>query len=470
MTRYEFPLPDPGEGLTEAEVVEWHADPGDRVEEDDPLVDVETDKAVVEIPAPCEGTLEERRASPGDVLAVGDVVAVFETDAPPTERQQEGSVEGAADDESESASGGGTAGAEQRDAAGTTTATGAIDRVESAEDTEPAGSTRSSESAESAQSAEPAEAGTTADADADADGRVFAAPSTRRYARESGVDLSAVEGTGPGGRVLRSDVDAHGDGQASEAAGVNESARPAATDAEDRSTSDDRETRRPLTGLRRAIADNMVRSTDEIPHVTSGFRADAVEFVKLRERLNGKHDARISYTAMVVKAVVPALAEFPLVNASVSESGEEIIEKHHYDIGVATHTEDGLLVPVVRDVDGKSLVEVSEELDSLAAGARERSLDPGQLRGSTFTVTNVGSHSEHGTFGTPIINHPEAAIMGLGRIAEEPVAVDGEMEIREQLHLSLSYDHRLVDGVTAAGFADHVIESIEDPDVLLARL
>lgn len=450
MTRYEFPLPDPGEGLTEAEIVEWHADTGDRVEEDDPLVDVETDKAVVEIPVPCDGTLEERRAAPGDVLAVGDVVAVLETDDPPKERRQEGSVEGATDGESESASGGGTAGAEPRDAAGTNTATGAVERVESAE------------------SAEPAEGRTTADADVD--GRVFAAPSTRRYAREAGVDLSTVEGTGPGGRVLRFDVDAHGDGQASEAAGVNESARPAATDAEDRSTSDDRETRRPLTGLRRAIADNMVRSTDEIPHVTSGFRADAVEFVKLRERLNGKHDARISYTAMVVKAIVPALEEFPLLNASVSESGEEIVEKHHYDIGVATHTEDGLLVPVVRDVDGKSLVEVSEELDSLAAGARERSLDPGQLRGSTFTVTNVGSHSEHGTFGTPIINHPEAAIMGLGRIAEEPVAVDGEMEVREQLHLSLSYDHRLVDGVTAAGFADHVIESIEDPDVLLARL
>lgn len=444
MTRYEFPLPDPGEGLTEAEIVEWHADPGDRVDEDDPLVDVETDKAIVEIPVPCDGTLEARNAAPGDVLAVGDIVAVFETDDPPKERRQEGRGEETADGES-GPTPGGTAGAELHDAAGMTAATGAVEGVESVE------------------SAERAEGGATADADPD--GRVFAAPSTRRYAREVGVDLSAVEGSGPGGRVLRSDVDAHG-----EATGARGSARPTATDATGRPASEDRETRRPLTGLRRAIADNMVRSTAEIPHVTSGFRADAVEFVKLRERLNGKHDARISYTAMVVKAVVPALEAFPLVNASVSESGEEIVEKHRYDIGVATHTEDGLLVPVVRDVDGKSLVEVSEELDALAAGARERSLDPAQLRGSTFTVTNVGSHSEHGTFGTPIVNHPEAAIMGLGRIAEEPVAVDGEMEIREQLHLSLSYDHRLVDGVTAAGFADHVIEGIEDPDVLLARL
>lgn len=422
MTRYEFPLPDPGEGLTEAEIVEWHAEAGVELEEDELLLEIETDKAVVEISAPCTGTLEERRGEPNDVVAVGDVIAVFETADPPT--RGAGTTDKTADE----------SGAE-----GPTP--GVADAT-----VEPAVTPRADNGETEASIAETEE-----------DGRVFAAPSTRRYAREVGVTLREVEGTGPGGRVLRTDIDAHRDGEIDDAAEVT------ATEAEE-------EVRRPLRGLRRAIADNMVRSKAEIPHVTSCFRANATEFVELRERLNEKHDVRISYTAIVLKAVVPALKEYPLVNASVSEDGEAIIEKHYYDLGVATHTEDGLLVPVVKGVDEKSLVEVSEELERLAGAARDRSLSPEELSDSTFTVTNVGSHSENGTFGTPIINHPEAAILGLGHIREEPVAVDGAVEVREQLHLSLSYDHRLIDGVTASGFADHVIECIEDPDLMLSRL
>jgi pyruvate dehydrogenase E2 component (dihydrolipoamide acetyltransferase) len=214
----------------------------------------------------------------------------------------------------------------------------------------------------------------------------------------------------------------------------------------------------------------MQRSKQEIPHVTSGFEADATELVDLKERLDGKHDAHITYTALLVKAVVPALKEFPLVNASVDMEAGEITKYESYNIGVATHTDDGLIVPVVKDADEKSLVEVAEELNATVESAREREISPADLQGGTFTITNTGSHGGHGTFGTPIIRHPEAAIMGVGAIEEKPVAVDGELTVQERIGFSFSYDHRLVDGVTAGQFMEHVIEGVEDPDILLSRL
>jgi pyruvate dehydrogenase E2 component (dihydrolipoamide acetyltransferase) len=226
-----------------------------------------------------------------------------------------------------------------------------------------------------------------------------------------------------------------------------------------------------LRGLRKTIAENMVESARTIPHVTSGFEADAGELVALKERLDRKLDSDVTYTALVLKAVVPALRAFPTLNASIDEEANEIVEKHYYDLGVATHTDDGLLVPIVEDVDGKSIAEVGDELADLVAEARERSIDAADLAGGTFTITNTGTHSDHGTFGTPIIRHPEVAILGIGRIQNKPVAVDDtEVEVRKVLPLTLSYDHRLIDGVTATQFAEHLIESIEDTDVFLSRL
>jgi len=215
----------------------------------------------------------------------------------------------------------------------------------------------------------------------------------------------------------------------------------------------------------------MVRSKQTIPHVTSGYEADARDLVALKERLDEKLDTRITYTALVLKAVVPALEEFPLLNASIDDEADEIVEKHYYNVGVATHTEDGLMVPVIEDVDEKSIEELGAELADLVERTRERSVDLSELRGGTFTVTNTGSHGGHGTFGTPIIRHPESAIMGVGRIQNKPVAVsDTEMEVRKVIPLTLSYDHRLIDGVTAGQFMEYVIEAIEDSDVLLSRL
>ncbi len=436
--RYQFPLPDPGEGLTEAEIVEWYVEEGQEVDDDGPLCEVETDKALVEIPIPCPGLVVELRVEPGDVVRVGEIIAVFETDDPPR---------------------GGAAGG------------GAAPEPESESEPEPetpAGSDDGGEEVQSAVTRATPEADESAD-DGSANGdRAFAAPSTRRYAREQGVDLTSVAGSGPGGRVLREDVDAHVERGAAEEAEPASAVTPAESVEIDESGE---VVRRPLRGLRKTIAENMVRSKQTIPHVTSGYEADARDLVALKERLDEKLDARITYTALVMKAVVPALEEFPLLNASIDDEADEIVEKHYYNLGVATHTDDGLMVPVVENVDEKSLEELGAELADLVERTRERSVEVSELRGGTFTLTNTGSHGGHGTFGTPIIRHPESAIMGVGRIENKPVAVsDTEMEVRKVIPLTLSYDHRLIDGVTAGEFMEYVIEAIEDSDVLLSRL
>ena len=450
--RYEFRLPDPGEGLTEAEIVEWYVEEGEEVREDDPLCDVETDKAVVEIPTPCTGTVVELAADPGDMVQVGEVIAVFETANPPRQQGFEDADSATGADTRETAA--------EQDSADAQTP-GATEETDASADTGPRSAVSRVEAGETDTGSATA-AGT--------DGRVFAAPSTRRYAREQGVDIGAVEGSGPNGRVLREDVDRHLESASPAAGGEPADVETADAAAAPAGTGPRQSVTEPLRGLRRTIAKNMQQSAREIPHITSGYEADAGELVALKERLDEKHDVRVTYTAILMKAVVPAFKEFPLVNASIDMDAGEIHRHQAYNIGVAAHTDDGLLVPVIRNVDQKSIVEVAEELAETVEAARERSLPLEAFSGGTFTITNTGAFAGHGTFGTPIINHPEAAILGVGRIDEKPVAVDGELEVRERIGFSFSFDHRLVDGVTADRFVETVIEGIEDPDVLLSRI
>jgi pyruvate dehydrogenase E2 component (dihydrolipoamide acetyltransferase) len=459
LQQFEFRLPDPGEGLSEAEIMAWHVEEGQEIREDAQLVEVETDKAVVEIPAPCTGTVEELVAEPGDVVRVGEVIAVFLTENPP--RQQD---TGDATAAGSGTDGDGTRGESEADA-------GAADVASTADATNAAGAAGTGDGAAAGTDGQSADhyGGQTADE------RVVAAPSTRRYAREQGVDLADVEGTGPGQRILREDVDRYLDSGADETGGATAGTATAAEQAggagsADATAGDRREEVEPLRGLRRTIAENMQRSAREIPHVTSGFEADATRLIDLKERVDAKEDVDITYTAILTKAVVPALKEFPLVNASIDMEAGEITKHRYYNIGVATHTEDGLIVPVIDDVDRKSLVEVARELNETVEAVRNREADPGDLRGGTFTITNTGSHGGHGTFGTPIIRHPEAAIMGVGRIQEKAVPVDGEVTIQDRIGFSFSYDHRLIDGVTAGQFMETVVEGIEDPDLLFSRL
>lgn len=467
MTTFEFRLPDPGEGLTEAEIVEWHVEEGDDIEEDDTLCEVETDKAVSDVPSPCPGTIEERTASEGDTVDVGTVIVVIETENPP-EQQVGGRTETEAEAE----------GTEKE----------ADETEEPEEETEETAEEPTEETEEVIEEPTEKEAEETTEKPADEDepeekeekekeetavesDRVFAAPHTRRYARKEGVELSEIDGSGPEGRVLQADIDAQLQEPAAESATFEIEHPTVGIEPTSIDEDESRSRRRELSGLRKRIAENMTESKTIVPHLTSGFECDATEFVALKERLDEKNDVHITYTPLFVKAVVPALKEFPIVNASIDDTTDEIVEKRYYNIGVATHTEDGLIVPVIKDVDTKSIVEISEELESLVEQARDRSISPSDLQNGTFTVTNLATYGEHRTFGTPVINYPEAAILGIGRIRNRPVAVDDEtVAVRSRIGLNLSYDHRLIDGAVANQFMEYVIDGIEDTDVLLSRL
>jgi len=400
--RFEFRLPDVGEGITESELLTWHVAPGQEVREDQVLCEIETDKATVEIPAPCSGRVEQLAAQVGQTVRVGEILAVFDAERPPV--QQFSGEKHAA----------------------------------------PAPAPKPAAPPAAPQVApEPPPAPT---------GPVRAAPSTRRYAREQGVDVTTVAGSGPKGRVLREDIDA-----AARRAAPAPSPAPAGG-----------EKRWRLTGIAKAMYDSMSRAA-RVPQATTGFAVNAAAFEAARKRLSAHTGTRVSFVALLIKALIPALKAMPQFNASLDDDTLEVIEKHYYHIGFAAYTEAGLVVPVIRDADRLSVVELSNAIEDLAARARERRLGPDELRGATFTLSNWGSHGGQDIFGTPIINPPQVAILGMGRVRSEPVVVDDtRIEIQRRLNLVLSYDHRLIDGVTALRFMQPILAAVEDPLLLLA--
>ncbi|ELZ57379.1 MULTISPECIES: dihydrolipoamide acetyltransferase family protein [unclassified Haloferax] len=517
MALKEFKLPDVGEGVAEGELVTWHVAPGDEVTEDQVLAEVETDKALVDVPSPFDGTVKELLAEEGDVVPVGNVIITIQEDG---------------DDE------------EAADAAG-------------------------SESTES----DDAQASDDADGGSSSGGRVFAPPSVRRLARELGVSLDAVDGSGPSGRVTEGDVRAAADDDADEdessgprtvqtngksatakrdegtsastsasasapaesadreqtlaapatralakEEGVDIDAVPAtemrdgeafvspeavqeyaraqreaqAADAEAVAAEADAGTataeatgdaasesappeagpgageRVPYKGVRKAIGDQMQRSKYTAPHVTHHDEVDVTELVELREQLKPvaeERGSRLTYMPFVMKAVVAALKDFPYLNSQLDEENEEIVLRDEYNIGVAAATDAGLLVPVVHDADRKGMLELADEMNEKVEKARNRKIAPEEMRGGTFTITNVGGIG--GEYATPIINYPEVAILALGAIKEKPRVVDGEVVPRNVLTLSLSFDHRVVDGAQGARFTNRVKELLEDPKLLV---
>ncbi len=414
MMTYEFRLPDVGEGITESDLLKWHVKPGDAVREDDLLCEIETDKAVVEIPVPCNGTVHSLQAAEGSTIKVGTVIAVFATDA-------------------------------------------ALAKAAPTAHAAPVALRENSPRAVSSAPTFPAAAQATANLP------VHATPSTRSYARRQGVALEAVNGSGPQGRILREDIDRHlTAAKAPDTSGVRLDVRPVAIPLAGQ------QRRTPLKGLRRAIAETMVRSVSVIPHATSGFRCNAEAFVALRQRLQEHLGCRISFTAMVMKAMIPALKRYPYFNASIDDTRNEIVEHGDLNIGFATHTDEGLMVPVIKHADRKSLAEISAEIDRLAALARERKISLADLKGGTITLSNVGSHGKHDLVGRPIINHPEAAIIAMTRIKPQAAVVNGAVVAQQSLDMVTSYDHRLIDGVYAAEFMEAVIEIIEEPGLLLS--
>ncbi|MFB8416408.1 dihydrolipoamide acetyltransferase family protein [Streptomyces albidoflavus] len=473
----EFTLPDLGEGLTEAEVVRWLVEVGEVVAVDQPVVEVETAKAMVEVPCPYGGVVTARYGAEGEELAVGAplLTVAVGADASAPADGAEGSGSGGADgvvveaDGAEVAEDGGageTSGAvlvgygtgapparrrRVRPTPVAATAAGQVNGVVSGYGRHAV--TPDVPVREAA--AEPAP------------GPVpVISPLVRRLARQNGVELRTLSGSGPDGLILRADVER----AIGAAAAPATSAAPAETGAAaaPAPAADAGEVRIPLRGLRGVVADKMSRSRREIPEATCWVDVDATELLAARRAMNaaGGPDApKISLLALLARICTAALARYPELNARVDTEAREIVRLERVHVGFAAQTERGLVVPVVRDAHARSAESLSEELGRLTGAARDGSLTPGELTGSTFTLNNYGVFGVDGS--TPIINHPEAAMLGVGRIVPKPWVHEGELAVRQVTQLSLTFDHRVCDGGVAGGFLRYVADCVEQPTVLL---
>ena len=404
MARLDFKLPDIGEGVTEGEIVEWFVGPGDTLGEDDPMVEVMTDKATVTIGAPCDAQVVKVCFAVGAVARVGDVILTLESDAASN------------------------VGAAQRSSRPPATAVGEIqDRLPGAGLFGGGGGQNEYFQA-----------------------KPLATPATRRLAKDLGVDLRRVRPSGDGGRVTRDDVRGALRGEMAED-------RPHAS----------LEERRPIVGMRRKIAERMRHAKATAAHFTFVEECDASRLVDWRRRQlpeAERQGVRLTFLPYIIKAVTDALRRHPILNSSIDERTNELIYKKYYNIGVATATEAGLMVPVVQNADQLRLFELAEQIERLSRAAQNGTLAAEDLRDSTFTVTSLGKQG--GLLATPILNHPEVGILGVHRIKERPVVRDGEIVIGQVMLLSLSLDHRIVDGHVGAAFAYDVIEALENPERL----
>lgn len=426
---YEFKLPDIGEGIHEGEIVKWFVKQGDDVKEDDILCEVQNDKAVVEIPSPVDGTVKEVKVEEGTVAIVGDVIITFDAEGY----------------ESEESVGGQEEANKQEEQAPT--------------DNENIGQKQSTENLKEK-----------VEDSGDQNKRVIAMPSVRKYARENGVDIRNVTGSGKNGRIMKEDIDQFVSGDQKVPEAVNEQ-----TEASQNTVADNKhiagqfpETREKMSGIRKAIAKAMVNSKKTAPHVTLMDEVDVTDLVAHRKKFKSvasEKGIKLTYLPYVVKALVSALREYPALNTSLDDETEEIIQKHYFNIGIAADTDKGLLVPVVKEADRKSIFSISAEINDLATRAREGKIGTEDMKGASCTITNIGSAG--GQWFTPVINHPEVAILGIGRIAEKPVISDGEIVAAPVLALSLSFDHRMIDGATAQLALNHIKRLLHDPQLLV---
>lgn len=393
-------LPNIGEGIAEGEIVKWNVQPGSRIELDQPLLEVLTDKASVEIPSPGSGIVQELLFQEGELAPVGQVIA----------------------------------------------------RLSSAE--------AASEQALPAQAAPVA----VITASAPNGSEPMATPSVRRYAREQSVELAEIRGSGPYGRILREDVQravqtAQPQAQVSQPQPAQLPAGSAGQESEERI---------PLRGIRRKIAEQMVKAKFTAPDFLYADEADLSELVALRQELSPElktEGIKLTYLPFVVKAVVSALKKYPSLNASLDDERQEIVLKKHYHIGIATASPNGLFVPVIQHADQLSILELAQEIERLSGAVRQGQIKAEDMRGGTFTITNIGAIG--GLVSAPIINHPEVAILGFNKIYQKPMVYQNEIAIRWACTLSLSFDHRVVDGSDGAYFTNHLIRLLQNPKRLL---
>ncbi|MEU0189621.1 dihydrolipoamide acetyltransferase family protein [Streptomyces afghaniensis] len=464
----EFKLPDLGEGLTEAEIVRWLVEVGDVVAIDQPVVEVETAKAMVEVPCPYGGVVTARFGEEGTELPVGApliTVAVGERPA-----SGEGDAAGA------EGSGNVLVGY------GTSEAPARRRRVR--RERPVSGASAAGSPAVTGQGAAPAAVNGRAGARETEDGPVpVISPLVRRLARQNGLDLRELTGSGPDGLILRADVEyalraAARAGaaaqphapvpQATSTATAPQPTAPQPTAPQPTVTAAHGEIRTPLKGIRGAVADKLARSRREIPDATCWVDADATELMRARTAMNAAGGPKISLLALLARICTAALARFPELNSTVDAEAREVVRFDHVHLGFAAQTDRGLVVPVVRDAHARDAESLTAEFARLTEAGRTGTLTPAELTGGTFTLNNYGVFGVDGS--TPIINHPEAAMLGVGRIIPKPWVHEGELAVRQVVQLSLTFDHRVCDGGTAGGFLRYVADCVEQPAVLLRTL
>ena len=420
----EFKLPDIGEGVAEGEIVQWLVKPGDAIKEDQAMVEIMTDKVTAEIPSPCTGVITELRGAAGDVIAVGTVIAVIDTAS--------GTGEPALTTESKMTS------KELVAAATSPVASCATQALMKGM----AGSVSST--------------GKTATT---ALGKVLAAPATRKLATTMGVALASVTGTGERGRLTPDDVRRAAASSPSQVASFATASQRAKNTTEQR---------KPFSGIRKKIAEHLTLSKHKAPHFAYVEEIDVTELVKLRSQLKtdgAQRGIKLTYLPFIVQAVVSGLRAFPMLNSTLDETTNELVEKHYYNVGIATDTPNGLVVPVIPHAETLDLWGIASAIQATAEKARSGKLTPADMTGGTFTLTSIGSIGA--LFGIPIINYPEVGILGINRIVPRPVVRDGQIVIRDIMYLSLSCDHRVVDGADGARFINHVKNLLEQPYRLL---
>ncbi|MFE0099311.1 dihydrolipoamide acetyltransferase family protein [Streptomyces sp. NPDC059009] len=467
----EFKLPDLGEGLTEAEIVRWLVQVGDVVEVDQPVVEVETAKAMVEVPCPYGGVVTARFGEEGAELPVGAPLLTVAVGTPARGETSEGAVgspvRSAADsvDAADSATSAPSMASAADDSSGNVLVgygTGAPParrrRVRNVWAPEPVPPVPPVPAAPPARPEPPAPRGA---AQVPSGPVPVISPLVRKLARENGVDLRELAGSGPDGLILRADVE---DVLRASA----RAATPAVSSVTGAGAAPARGTRIPLRGLRGAVADKLSRSRREIPDATCWVDADATELMRVRTEMNASGGPKISVLALLARICVAALARHPELNSTVDLEAREVVQLDAVHLGFAAQTDRGLVVPVVRDAHARDTESLSAELGRLADSARAGALTPAELTGGTFTLNNYGVFGVDGS--TPIINHPEAAMLGVGRIVPKPWVHQGELAVRQVVQLSLTFDHRVCDGGTAGGFLRFVADCVEQPAVLLRSM
>ncbi len=465
----EFRFPDVGEGIREGKLIEWTVSEGEQVDEDQTVAEVETDKAVVDVPSPKKGSIGELKAEEGDIIKVGEVILTLESPEEEEKTVKE-EPEKVQEKQQEPESADIKAMPRTRKYAeekGVDLSKINSDGVIKKKDVDMFLETEDVTQKETVKEVEKKEPE-----------RVLAAPSTRKYAKNKHVDIHDVEGTGPGGRILKEDIDSYLEDLTEEKGKV---VREKVSDSpvgkvefrepslEEYSFENYGEIEKEdISSVRRAITKNLVESKYTAPHVTVTRDVVVSELWRIKDRKKKpakERGVKLTLTPFIAKAVIGGLMNYPYMNASFDEEKGEIIKKKYYNLGVAVATDQGLKVPVVKEADNKTILELGKAINEKAEKARNSDLKLEEIRGSSFTITNWGSIG--GEYGTPLINYPDVGILGIGRVKEKPVVVNGDIRVEKVLPLSLTFDHRAVDGAYAAKFIEFVSKHLEDSELLL---